>query len=280
VPTVSGYRLFVDSLVSIRQPEEADVLRLRGELTIEGSAQRILEAASRLLSEVTRMAGIVLVPRQTGLRIQEMHFLALGATRVLAILVTQQGEVLNRVLETRRAYSKAELERAGNFINAHYRGIGLETMRERLVVELARAHNEIDGLMTETLEMARAALPAPTDEDVLVSGQANLLDFDELSSMDRLRGLFDAFVEKQTLLHLLDRCGEAEGVQIYIGEESGFGPLRGYSMVAARYPMDEGIAGVLGVIGPTRMAYDRVIPIVDLTARLIGATLKSRSLSP
>jgi len=280
IPTLSGYRLFVDALISLKPPELADLQRIEGELVGEESPHKIIETTSKLLSELSHMAGIVLLPRANVVRIREIQFIGLSATRVLAVLVTHQGEVLNRILETAKPLERGELERAANFINAEYAGLQLEEMRGRLLREMAGHRRDLDDLMARALQMAQRALPDTDSDDFVVSGQTNLMDFDELARVDRLRRLFDAFVEKQTILHLLERCHDAEGVQIYLGDESGFGPLEGCSMVTSTYKVGGRVVGALGVIGPTRMAYDRVIPLVDITARLMGAALKSRESSP
>ena len=222
------------------------------------------------------MAGVVMMPRQERVVIRELQFVPLSERRLLAILVTSQGEVLNRVVETERAFQRPELERASRFINEHYAGLDLETIQKRLVDELEAHRRDLDRLMAEALTVANRALQVEEGEDdFVVTGQTNLVDFDELARLDRIKELFEAFAEKQQILHLLERCVRGRGVQLYIGEESGYGPLEPCSLVTAPYKVDDQVVGVLGVIGPTRMAYDRVIPLVDVTARLLGAALKS-----
>ena len=276
VPTVHGYRLFVDSLISLQPVEETLVERLQKELTEEDVPQNLVERASRFLSGLTHMAGVVMIPRHDQIIIRELQFVHLSDTRVLAILVTRQGEVLNRIVETSRLFTRAELEQASNFINSHYRGMELEAIKNRIVQEMQAHQQDMDRLMREALNIAGQALEEEGEEqDYVVSGQTNLMDFDELAQLDRIKRLFEAFSEKQEILHLLDRCGQAEGVQLFIGEESGYGPLDRCSVVTAPYEVEDRVVGVLGVIGPTRMAYDRVIPIVDITAKMLGAALKS-----
>ncbi len=276
VPTVLGYRFFVDSLISLRPLDERDINRLRSQLGGEEGPQQLLESASRLLSGITHMAGVVMVPRHERLVIRELQFIPLSERRVLAILVTSQGEVFNRIVETSRSFSRSELEQASRFINQHYAGHDLETIKQLLVEEMSQHKRDMDRLMGEALTIADRALEVPPGEDeFLVTGQTNLMDFDELAQLDRLKELFEAFSEKQELLHLLERCTRAQGVQLFIGEESGYGPLEQCSLVTASYSAGDQVVGVLGVIGPTRMAYDRVIPLVDVTAKLLGAALKS-----
>ena len=276
VPTVHGYRLFVDSLISLQPVEGQLVERLQQELSEEEVPQNLVERASRFLSGLTHMAGVVMIPRHDQIVIRELQFVHLSDSRVLAILVTSQGEVLNRIVETSRLFTRRELEQASNFINTHYRGMELEAIKNRILQEMQAHQQDMDRLMREALNIAGRALEEEGGEqDYVVSGQTNLMDFDELAQLDRIKQLFEAFSEKQEILHLLDRCVQADGVQLFIGEESGYGPLERCSVVTAPYEMEDRVVGVLGVIGPTRMAYDRVIPIVDITAKMLGAALKS-----
>ena len=271
VPTASGYRLFVDSLISLKPVEELGGF----ELNQHQGTKHLVKSASSMLSSLTHMAGVVMVPQRDQVIIRELQFVHLSDMRVLAVLVTSQGDVLNRIVDTVQPYSRAELERASNYINQHYAGMKLESMKPSIVSEMAKHKQDMDKLMAEMLSIADQALHGDEVQDVVVTGQTNLLDFDELAQIDSIRTLFDAFSEKQEILHLLDRSSQAEGVQLFIGEESGYDPLKKCSLVSAPYEMDGKVVGVLGVIGPTRMAYDRVIPIVDITARLLGAALKS-----
>ena len=273
VPTASGYRMFVDSLISLQPVEELAGFDLNQDQ--DHDPKHLVKSASSMLSSLTHMAGLVMVPQRDQVIIRELQFVHLSDMRVLAVLVTSQGDVLNRIVDTVQPYSRAELERASNYINQHYAGMKLEAMKSSIVREMATHKQDMDKLMAEMLSIADQALQGDEVQDVVVTGQTNLLDFDELAHMDRIRKLFDAFSEKQEILHLLDRSTQAEGVQLFIGEESGYDPLKKCSLVSAPYEMDGKVVGVLGVIGPTRMAYDRVIPIVDITARLLGAALKS-----
>lgn len=277
IPTAAGYRVFVDSLVSIHPPNRRLLAQLEQQLPSTRSSGEIMEAASRALSEMTRLAGVVMVPKRNQERVRQVEFVPLSGTRVLAVLVTSAGEILNRIIETRRPFGRSELEQLSNYITEHYAGRDLETVRRLVLQEMQVAREDMDNLMQEALRMAQKALQAEEGDeeaDVLVSGQTNLMDFDELARMDRLRELFEVFAEKQQMLHLLDRCLEADGVQIYIGEESGYDTLRDCSIITSPYRVDDEVVGVLGVIGPTRLPYDKVIPIVDVTAQLLGATLK------
>ncbi|MEW7981221.1 MAG: heat-inducible transcriptional repressor HrcA [gamma proteobacterium symbiont of Phacoides pectinatus] len=277
IPTISGYRMFIDSLITLKPPEEAELQALRERLGVPDDSRRLIQSASQLLSGFTHMAGVVMVPRRDHVIFRQIEFLPLSGNKVLTILVTEAGEVHNRIIETRKVYSPAELVQAANVLNEHYAGSGLEGIHHRLVQEMDEARAGMNKIMMDALAMAEKVIG--TDEgsdDLVMAGQTNLMDFDELAQMGKLRQLFDSFTEKQELLHLLDESLHADGMQIFIGEESGYKPLNDCSLVTVRYEVDGKVAGVLGVIGPTRMAYDRVIPIVDVTAKLLGAALKSR----
>ncbi len=277
VPTVTGYRLFVDSLLSLRPIERDDLDRLRHELEVESDDPHLLESASRVLSRFTHMAGLVMVPRREQVRLQRVEFLPLSESRILVIMVTGKDEILNRIITPQRNYSRAELEQVANFLNQSYCGQALHDIRTRLLTELRETRERMDRLMAEAISIAEQAFQQEDEGgegDYVISGQTNLMDFNELSDMQRLRQLFDAFTEKREILHLLDASMHADGVQIFIGNESGYKPFNECSLVTAPYTCGDQVVGVLGVIGPTRMAYDRVIPIVDITAKLLSAALK------
>jgi len=279
VPTAAGYRLFVDSLLSIKPLNRKTVDQLQQQLPSANTPGEIVESASRLLSSMTRLAGVVMVPKRNQERVRQIEFVPLSGTRVLAVLVTSAGEILNRIIETGRRFERSELEQLSNYITEHYAGHDLESVRRLVLDDMQATRERMDDLMAEALRMAQVAFSADAEDqaDVVVSGQTNLMDFDELARMDRLRELFEVFAEKQQMLHLLDRCLEADGVQIYIGEESGYETLRDCSIITSPYKVDDEVVGVLGVIGPTRLPYDKVIPIVDVTAQLLGSALKLRS---
>ena len=277
IPTVSGYRMFVDSLVTLQPLDSKEMAQLRGELQGQADAQSLVQSASQLLSGLTHMAGVVTVPRHDQIIFRQIEFLPLSGTRILTILVTRDGEVHNRVINTRKAFSMVDLREAANVLNEHYSGKALDEMHQELIAEMEEARNRMNKIMIRAMEMAEQVIGSTSEkEDYVLAGQTNLMDFDEFTQMDRLRQLFDSFTQKQELLHLLDESMRADGIQLFIGEESGYGSLDHCSLVTARYEMDGRVAGVLGVIGPTRMAYNRIIPIVDVTAKLLGAALKPR----
>ncbi|MCB1868542.1 MAG: heat-inducible transcriptional repressor HrcA [Gammaproteobacteria bacterium] len=277
IPTVSGYRMFVDTLVTLKPPGSDEVMMLMQELRGESRSNQIVESASQILSGLTHMAGVVMIPRRERIIFRHIEFLPLSENRVLTILVTSEGDVHNRIIKTRKAFSQQQLQQAANLLNKHYTGRGLKEMRSKLVAEMEETRDSMNQVMARALEMAEQVIESTgEDGDFVMTGQTNLMDFNELAQMDLLRSLFNSFSQKRELLHLLDESMRAEGVQIFIGEESGYQPLDHCSLITSPYKIDNEVAGVLGVIGPTRMAYDRVIPIVDVTARLLGAALKPR----
>ncbi len=278
IPTPRGYRFFVDSLLTMQPLEQMDHARILAELA-GASAQpgKIINHASRLLSDLTHFAGIVIAPRHTSKRIRQIEFIALSEQRVLLVLVTNDGNVQNRILTTDRAYSAAELTEAANTLNQNFVGLELEQMRHRVHDELTRIRTDMQALMTAALTASSEAL-MPRESETVISGEKNLLDVHDLSSnMRRLRELFDLFEQRTSLVRLLDLSHQAEGVRLYIGQESGIATLDECSVVTAPYQVEGQVVGSVGVIGPTRMAYDRVIPIVDITARLLSSALTEQA---
>ena len=273
VPTAQGYRVFVDSLLELQPLGEGQIERLRRELATAAATPDLLGSASSLLSQITRFAGVVSVPRHDEFPFRHIDFVALDANRVLVILVFTDGQVQNRVIVTERGFAASELEQIANYLNAQYAGMRLEEIRSSLLHEMREEGMRLNTMLSDAVEVASQAFDTPLDNDMLVSGQINLMGGAESADVDRLRDLFDAFQRKRDLLQLLERCSRAEGVRLFIGEESGFAALGGYSLVTAPYGMGGRVLGVLGVIGPTRMAYERVIPVVAATAQLISVAL-------
>jgi heat-inducible transcriptional repressor len=276
VPTARGYRLFVDSLLTVQPLEASQLGAMEGALHGLPSSQ-IIASASQLLSGLTHFAGVVMAARRPASRIRQVEFLSLAEKRILLIIVTMDGDVQNRILTTDKVYSPSELVTAANYLNQNFGGMDFEQIRHRLTQEIQQLRDDIKPLMTLALEAGDAALSENTAPYV-ISGEKNLLDVEELSSnMKRLRELFDLFDQRSSLMRLLDVSNRAEGVQIYIGGESGIAPLDECSVIAAPYTVDGQVVGSVGVIGPTRMAYERVIPIVDITARLLSSALSYKS---
>ena len=268
VPTAKGYRFFVDSLMVAQPLEQVEIRRLEGELTAE-RPQQLASAAAGMLSQLTHFAGLVMTPRRREAAFRHLEFLRLAERRVLLILVTSEGDVQNRILHTDQPYTQSQLVEAANFFNQHYAGQPFATIRARIADELRALSGDIAHLMTAAVDAGEGALAQ--GESLVVTGERNLLDTaDFASNMQRLRGLFDLFDQKTSILHLLDVAQRAQGVRIYIGGESGLAPLDDCSVVTAPYEANGQVIGTLGVIGPTRMAYERVVPIVDVTAKLLS----------
>ena len=245
------------------------------DLSVDSRA--LANSASTALAALTSMAGVVTIPKPSHHTLRHVEFLPLSDRRILAILVVNDAAVQNRILTMDRDYTEDELRRAANYLNEHFIGQEMDSVRRGIVDELTATRESMNQLMIDVVQLAEKTFRRPSDSDgYVISGQTSLMDFEELSDLDKLRQLFEVFSQKRELLMLLDRSIAADGVQIYIGEESGYEILDDCSIVTAPYRMDGDVVGVLGVIGPTRMAYERVIPIVDVTAKLVGAALNSQ----
>ena len=277
VPTALGYRYFVDALLAPEQLSDSEQARIAEELVPGGkSSADLVQATSNLLSRLSAMAGVVTVPRRNVAVLRRIEFMPLSGGRVLAILVVNQREVQNRVLDMGRDYSAAELERYSNVFNETFAGRDLLSLRRTLLEDFSEVQKRVNQLLSEAVVLAERALGAQQDaEDYVLAGGTNLLAFQELGDVNRLRNLFEALDRKRDLLELFDQCLSASGVQIFIGGESGYRVLDECSVVTAPYFVDGQVAGVLGVIGPTRMAYPRIIPLVAETARALSAGLKA-----
>lgn len=279
VPTVCGYRFFVNSLLNVKPLHNQEVEDLRRQLDPHQTVVDLVQSVSSLLSAITQLAGVVMVPRRESTTLRQVEFLPLSNDRVLAILVVNEREVQNRIIRTQRVYTSAELTQAANYLNAQFAGRDIYQVRAALLQEVHLTRETMNRLMQTVLEVAGQAFAVDLAqaEDYVLAGQTNLMGFAELGDREKLRQLFEAFNRKRDILHLLDQCMGAEGVQIFIGEESGFDVLEACSVVTAPYSVGGKVLGVLGVIGPTRMAYGRVIPIVDVTAKLLASALNSQN---
>ena len=271
IPTARGYRLFVDTMLTARPLNiEGDV---REQLRPD-QPQRVIANAAHLLSNLSRFVGVVTAPRKASV-FRHIEFLRLSERRVLVILVSPDGDVQNRVIYTAQDYNQSQLIEATNYLNEHYGGLTIDEVRERL-------KSEIEQLRTEIAQLMQAAIDAGSEvmaerEDVVVSGERNLLGVQDFGNdMGSLRRLFDLFEQKTQLMRLLEVSSRAEGVRIFIGGESLVVPFEELSVVSAPYEVDGQVVGTLGVIGPTRMAYDRMIQIVDITSRLMGIALSQK----
>ncbi len=269
IPTPRGYRLFVDSLLTVQSIDESAV---ESRLQSGTSSHKIIASAAQVLSQLSQFAGVVLAPRRDS-TFQQIEFLRLSEKRILLVIVAPNGDVQNRLLLTETDYTPSELVQAANYINQHYAGLPLDEVRVKLTDELRQLRDDITRLMQAAVEAGSDAM-REDDEAVVISGERNLLSVTDLASnMGSLRKMFDLFEQKTSLATLLDNSSKANGVQIFIGGESKLVPLQEMSIVTAPYEANGRIVGTLGVIGPTRMAYERVIPIVDITARLLSNAL-------
>lgn len=276
IPTQHGYRYFVDTLLFPESVTDATRRRIRNHLLAAGSQSpaQMVTVASSVLSRLSSMAGVVTVPRRNAAVLRRIDFLPLSDQRVLAILVVNRSEVQNRVIQVDREYSRQELEQFANLINQHYAGRDLLSLRDALRSDAAETQMRVNCLLRQTMEAADQALSRASEDDYVLAGGTNLLGFHDLADVKRLRQLFDALDRKRDLLNLFDQCLKATGVQIFIGQESGYQVLDECSVVTAPYYVEGEITGILAVIGPIRMAYDKIIPLVSETARLLSMGLK------
>lgn len=273
IPTSRGLRFFVDSLLSIEPLDNLGMRRLENRFNPDLPPTELAESASRLLSLITEMTGVVTLPRRDHSALLHVEFLNLDGDRVLAILVFNDREVQNRILHVERCYLDGELLQATNYLNQEFGGLSLAEIRHDLIASMQRDKDRMDRLMQAALDLASQVFDEPPEEGhgMVVSGESKLLNMSE--DTETIRALFEAFSQKGSILHLLDQSLDTQGIQLYIGEESGYQVLDELSLVTSSYSANGRIAGVLGVVGPTRMAYQRVIPVVDVTAQLLGEAL-------
>lgn len=277
IPTASGYRLFVDSLVTVKPLAEQELNYLHQGLESPQNGSDAVAVASKVLSEVTHMAGIVTIPRREMSHLSHIEFLPLSHNRVLVVMVTDEQEVHNKIIQPGKPFSPAELQQAANYLNAKYIGHSLTVVRDTVLKQLQQDQQRLNQEMLDVISIAQLALDTEQKkEDYVLSGQTNLMSFSELSDMDRLRQLFEAFTQKHGVIQLLDQCLNTDGVQVFIGAESGYQAFEQCSLVTRSYSVNDDVVGVLGVIGPTRMAYEKIIPYVDVTAKLLGAALNPK----
>lgn len=274
IPTQRGYRFFVDTLLTI-QPLQSQEIRQFEQQFSSPDPQELIASAAGMLSDLTQFAGVVMVPRRKSVSFRHLEFLPLSEKRILVIIVTSDGNVQNRIIVTDKPYSASELTQATNFFNQHYSGSTFEQVQRKLHEELKQMQSDMTRLMTAAMAASTKVLSEDRDS-VIIAGERNLLQVDDLSTnVTSLRKLFEVFERRTSLMQLLDNSQRAEGIQIFIGGESGYLPLDECSMVTAPYEANGQTVGTLGVIGPTRMAYERVIPIVDVTAKLLSNALNN-----
>jgi heat-inducible transcriptional repressor len=266
IPTARGYRLFVDTMLTV-QPSQ-----YKSQSLAPDQPQKVISNAANMLSSLSQFVGVVIAPRRTS-AFRHIEFLRLSEKRLLVIIVSPDGDVQNRVIYTEVDYTQAQLVEAANFLNSNYVGLEIEQVRERLQAEVESLRGEIATLMQAAVNVSSEAI-SETQDEVVISGERNLLSVSDFSSdMGHLRRAFDLFEQKAQLMRLLDVTGQAEGVRIFIGGESQVVPFEDLSIVSSPYEVDGKVVGTLGVIGPTRMAYDRMIQIVDITSKLVSNAL-------
>lgn len=275
VPTSQGYRLFVDSLINVTPLAAQECETLETQLE-QQSQSDLIHSASTMLSGLTQLTGIVTAPQMDARAIRKIEFLKLSEVQVLVVMVMSNNDIENRMINLDRDISSAELQQSSNYLNEIIAGKDLAQARQTLLDEMKQVRQDMNAMMLSAIDLGEQAMSGmhDTHEDYVVAGRTNLMDYDDLSDVAKLRQLFNAFNEKREVLGMLDRCMQADGVQIFIGRESGHEVFGDCSLVTAPYKVDESHIGVLGVIGPQRMHYERVIPVVDITAKLLSAALK------
>jgi heat-inducible transcriptional repressor len=280
VPTDKGYRFFVDTLLRVQPMDPNSVTEFRRQLDGGHDAKALVATASQLLSSVTQLAGVVTLPSSHQASITHIEFVPLSENRVLAVLVLNNSEVQNRIIQLERGFQPEELRRAANFLNQHFIGRSPSEVRQEILRQMRETRETMNQIMLDAITMAQQVFnvgdATPDKMEYVIAGETNLMGLGELSSVEKLKRLFEAFNERRDFLHLLDHSLKAQGVQIFIGHASGYQILDDCSLVTAPYSLGDQVVGVLGVIGPMRMAYERIIPIVDVTAKLLGAALNSR----
>lgn len=276
IPTSQGYRLFVDALITFKQPEAQALHVLQGQLKSDLDPSTLVQTASALLSGITKLTGVVSVPKRNPSTIRQIEFLRLSERQVLAVLVLNR-EVQNRIIELDTDVTAAELQQASNYLNERVAGKGLQQARAALLEEMRQHREEMNRMMLAAIELGEKAVgETGQQEDCVIAGEVNLMGYDDLSDIHKLRELFAAFTRKREILNLLDKCLQADGVKIFIGRDSAPTALEECSIITAPYEVDGEHLGVLGVIGPKRMPYETVIPVVDITAKLLGLALRPR----
>ncbi len=278
IPTCQGVRLFVDQLLTVQDVEQNYQQQLKRQLDDATETGQMLNSVTNMLSQMTNMAGLIRVPRRDVTCVSQVEFVPLSQQKVLVILVLDNGEVQNRVIQLDVDISREELQQAANYVNHHYAGKELDTVRRELFEELKSDKSQMDQMMASMMAVAEKGFAGEKQEDeVQITGKSQMLNWVGAGGISDLQSVFDAFAEKTQMLGLLDKCLSADGVQLFIGEESGYDVLNQCSVVGAPYSIDGQAVGVLAVVGPTRMAYDKVIPIVDITAKILTSALNSES---
>lgn len=273
IPTIQGYRLFVDNFITVAQTKTDDFQSMWHQLGLEKDAQVLINNASKMLSNISQLVGVVSIPKHDCLILKLVEFLPLSKNQVLVVLVFNEQDVQNRVIETKRTYTPRELEAAGNYLTEHFSGKDLETARRELFQLMQADHQQLDQMLQTIMEIAEQTLDEEEEADYVIAGETNLFNVMDESNYQQLRRLFEAFEKKRDILHLLDQAVNATGIQIFIGDELGKSGFDDFSLVTSPYTQNGRIIGVLGVIGPTRMRYHKIVTVVDITAKLLSQSL-------
>lgn len=274
VPTNMGFRMYVDSMLEVSPVEEAIQQKLTSQLHADQDKDSLITVANNLLSDLTQMAGVITLPKAGVLNLRRIEFLPLPDKKILAILVVNEKDVQNRIIHVDKDYTQNELLKISNYLNRHFMGEDIFKIRSRLMQELQTAKSNVDQMMAAAVELADQALkPSDEGEPYRLHGEANLIRFNEADNASQLQQLFQVFQNKRDMLGLLDRCIQADDTQVFIGAEAGFEGLENFTVISAPYGTKDNVLGVLGVIGPTRMEYSKVISTVDITARLLSIAL-------
>ena len=279
VPTELGYRMFVDKMIKVQPVNSQLIKKLKLNLTQGIERKNIVKNTNEILSNITGLTGIISLPTHQNTELKQIDFLKLSDNKILAILINKNNNVENKVINLEKSYSSSELQEASNYLNTIISGQSIHHIRKILLNELDDMRKDMDSIMSSAITFGKKLFLDTNEEqendDLFVSGQTRLMNCKELYDIEKLKTLFEAFSEKNNILHLLDKSISSDGVKIFIGAESGYNVLDDCSVISAPYEFDDDVVGVLGVIGPKRMAYDRVIPIVDITAKLLTEALKS-----
>jgi len=279
VPTELAYRMFVDKMIKVQPVNNKLIDKLKLNLTKGVERKNIVKKTNEILSNITELTGIISLPTHKNTELKQIDFLRLGDNKILAILINKSNDVENKIIDLDKNYTPSELQQAANYLNSIISGQSIHHIRKILLNELDEMRKDMNSIMSSAINFGKQLFlesdEAQINDDLIVSGQTKLMNCDELSDIDKLKTLFEAFNEKNNILHLLDKSISSKGVKIFIGAESGYNVLDDCSIISAPYKFDDDVVGVLGVIGPKRMAYERVIPIVDITAKLLSDALKS-----
>ena len=277
VPTQAGYRFFIDSLLEVRDLGKSAEQTLNDTFSIDKTSNDLIQSASGILSQMTQLTGLISVNRPARINVRHIEFMKLSDRRILVIMVVNSDQVHNKVIQVDREYSDLELTEAEKLLSQYLIGSDFSAAKKQLQDEIKRHKDDVNNIMESVLDVMGSVCGEDAEQDALLtSGESNLLQFAELSDINKLRDIFAIFNQKRDLLHILDGCSDAEGVQIFIGSESGYTVLNDCTVIGAPYSLGDDVVGVLGVIGPTRIAYEKVIPAVDLTARLLSAALNTK----